>query len=107
MGCDIHIFAEVKIEGKWEVVKEKVFKGYQDEPTSEPFGFRSYDTFAILANVRNGRGFAGVKTGEGFIPISEPKGLPDDVSEKVKGSAEHWDLDGHSHSYHTLKDLSC
>lgn len=40
---------------------------------------RNYSRFAILANVRNGYGFAGVDTGDGFRPISEPRGLPDDV----------------------------
>jgi hypothetical protein len=66
---------------------------------------RNYDLFAILANVRNGRGFAGVKTGLGFNPIAEPKGLPEDVSGYVKAASDQWDGDGHSHSWHTLADL--
>lgn len=66
---------------------------------------RNYNLFAILANVRNGRGFAGIKTGEGFNPIAKPKGLPADVSEYVKGRSASWDGDGHSHSWHTVADL--
>lgn len=66
---------------------------------------RNYDLFAILANVRNGYGFAGVDTGDGFIPISMPKDLPNDVSTFVKREADHWDGDGHSHSYLTVKEL--
>jgi len=31
-------------------------------------GNRNYDLFAILANVRNGHGFAGIKTGGGIRP---------------------------------------
>lgn len=38
---------------------------------------RNYSRFAILADVRNGYGFAGVDTGDGFRPISQPRGLPD------------------------------
>lgn len=66
---------------------------------------RNYNLFSILANVRNGRGFAGVKTGEGFNPISEPKGVPKDASTIYQEQVESWDCDGHSHSYLTLKEL--
>lgn len=44
---------------------------------------RNYDVFGVLADVRNGTGFAGVDTGDGFEPISEPRGLPVDLSEEV------------------------
>lgn len=44
---------------------------------------RNYDVFAILANVRNGTGFAGIKTSSGFDPIDTPRGLPDDLSAEV------------------------
>jgi len=51
---------------------------------------RNYDAFAILANVRNGFGFAGCDTGDGFRPIVEPRGMPDDATPFVR---EHhtWD----------------
>lgn len=39
---------------------------------------RNYLVFAILAGVRNGFGFAGVKTHTPLIPIDGPRGLPDD-----------------------------
>ena len=44
---------------------------------------RNYDLFGMLANVRNGRGFAGVRTGGGFEPIHEPRGFPDDMSDEL------------------------
>lgn len=79
-----------------------------DGPTS-PINFlyngRNYDVFSILADVRNGYGFAGVKTGAGFNPISEPKGLPDNVSTLVYEASDAWGIDGHSHSYLTLREL--
>ena len=66
---------------------------------------RNYDLFAILADVRNGRGFAGVVTGEGFIPIFKPRGVPENASEEYRKWSDDWDGDGHSHSYHTVRQL--
>lgn len=70
-----------------------------------PFKRRNYDVFAMLANVRNGRGFAGCDTGDGFVPISEPRGLPDDVTPEVRAESDKWGGDGHSHSWLTLAEL--
>lgn len=67
MGCDIHSVAQVRKDGVWKTVLQDV--------CGDP---RRYDTFAMLANVRNGYGFAGCDTGDGFEPISEPRGFPDD-----------------------------
>lgn len=39
---------------------------------------RHYQLFAVLAGVRNGSGFAGIRTGEPVRPISEPRGFPAD-----------------------------
>lgn len=64
---------------------------------------RNYDLFAILADVRNGHGFAGVITGEGFNPICSPRGLPKDVSYDVEMSIN--DECYHSLSYIYLKEL--
>lgn len=75
------------------------------DPYPSYYSGRNYDLFAMLADVRNGRGFAGIKTGEGFNPIAEPKGLPDDASKQMKKAAEDYGEDGHSHSYLTLAEL--
>lgn len=100
MGCDIHTIAEVKENGVWKRNTDIIFKNpYFDEteknkPKKEQWDFvlnefssnppssSNYDWFAILADVRNGIGFAGISTGEGFSVIAEPKGLPDDISEE-------------------------
>ena len=50
---------------------------------------RCYSLFALLANVRN---YAEI------TPISNPRGLPNDVSEIVKEMSDQWGCDGHSHS---------
>lgn len=106
MGCDIHNYVEVKVNGKWKPIYKPVkHKEYSWTEDAYAYNNRNYDLFAILANVRNGRGFAGCKTGDGFVPISMPKGLPDDISYEVKEQAESWDGDGHSHSFLTVKEL--
>lgn len=95
MGTDIHAVIEVKKDGKWSAIKfpNKYFGQYEGEPeTTEKVDFgRNYDAFAILADVRNGRGFAGCDTGDEFVPIAMPKGLPDDITEEARGvlSDEH------------------
>lgn len=78
---------------------------------------RNYDLFGILANVRNGVGFAGVKTGEGFIPILMDlygdqykenwyvRGLPEDLSPELQAAADYWDGDGHSHNWLTVQEV--
>lgn len=98
MGCDIHDYVEVRKNGKWEKVGKIFPNPYHDEKKEtkiyddyewnarlieHPFHVRSYDTFAILANVRNGSGFAGCNTGNGFISFPHHRGLPADVSEGV------------------------
>ena len=87
MGTDIHMGMEKRgPDGVWHycgAMRENPWYGkWRDEPRLRPvtdFFGRCYDLFAILADVRNGRGFAGVKTGDGFNVIAEPKGLPGDV----------------------------
>ena len=59
----------------------------------------------MLADVRNGSGFAGCVTGDGFKILSEPKGIPKNASKEIKKMSKEWGEDGHSHSWHTLKDL--
>jgi len=109
MGCDIHLYQEQKIDGQWkstDVWSDKYKEGrlsvaYDDMAYHD----RNYNLFAILADVRNGRGFAGVNTGTGFNPIAQPKGLPDDISEQVHAEAVYWHGDGHSHSWLTMREI--
>lgn len=88
MGCDIHMFVEVKNDGKWKAVPRRTrpepeYSQWDKRTIECPYDDRNYDLFAMLANVRNGVGFAGIRTGEGFVPISMPKGFPDDASDEV------------------------
>ena len=68
MGTDIHSIAQVKRDGRWQTVAV----GIDGDR-------RSYNTFAMLADVRNGYGFAGCRTSTGFPVIHEQRGLPEDL----------------------------
>lgn len=108
MGCDIHMHVEYKYRLKddnahWmcgDYFKLNPFRDkYDNEEKYTLVGFhddRNYDLFSILANVRNyGRNEY----------IDDPRGLPDDVTKEVKEYCDKWGIDGHSHSYFTLKEL--
>jgi hypothetical protein len=82
MGTDIHSIAQVRRNGSWETVAIGV--------CGDP---RSYNTFAMLADVRIGRGFAGIKTSDGFPYIHEPRGLPADLKEPTRMSQVEVDSD--------------
>ena len=106
MGCDIHFYVEKNVDGKWISADKWIVDKYMDKKVEqELYDGRNYSLFAILADVRNGYGFAGCKTGEGFKPISSPRGLPVDMSQEVGNRAEMWGLDGHSHSWLTVEEL--
>ena len=103
MGTDIAMLCEVRKNGKWTGNRKKIFPTYNDEEKTEwPYIYRNYDLFAILANVRNGYGFAGCYTGEEFNPIDECKGLPDDVTKYTKDRLYSC---GYGESYYTLTEL--
>lgn len=115
MGCDIHLTAEYRdASGVWhndDLTTEPDKYGDTDPHHKNPnygdqlYNGRSYDLFSILANVRNGFGFAGVKTGDGLVPIAMPRGIPEDAAEMTKHYLNHYGVDGHSHSYHTVAEL--
>lgn len=96
MGCDIHFYVEVKKDSKWqrycpedkyvESVDDDGYKNKSRDWYDDPlYVGRNYSLFSILADVRNGRGFAGCDTweGDGFVPISSPRGVPSDTSQEV------------------------
>lgn len=93
MGCDIHSVAQVRKNRKWVTVLDDVAEDG-----------RNYDTFSVYANVRNGYGFAGVSTGEGWKPISEPRGYPKDFTQEDDQHGESW-MGDHSHSWLLLSEI--
>lgn len=118
MGCDIHMFVERREGGAWVTADKwhpdpenpgrmSIYKwGEGLARLAGPiYSDRNYDLFAILANVRNGRGFAGCDTGDGFVPIAKPRGVPEDACSEYQAAVEDWAGDGHSHSYFTVAEL--
>ncbi len=113
MGCDIHFYVEtMNDQGLW--VTADTWDSYDDdnmqlgrhvEYKNAFYHDRCYDLFAILANVRNGYGFAGIDTGDAFIPIAEPRGVPVDACPEYNDIASREGDYGHSHSYLTVSEL--
>lgn len=103
MGCDIHMYVEYKRknENVWKTgdyfVKGGVWAEDDGYARKELHGSRNYTLFTTLAGVRD--------YGEGNSIVSEPRGLPVDVSDYVKQESDRWDGDGHTHSWLTLKEL--
>lgn len=82
MGCDIHVHAELKIDGKWEHYSCPDIK-------------RNYRLFGLMAGVRD----------YSIQPIASPRGLPEDLSVITKIDAARMESDAHSHSYITPKEI--
>lgn len=95
MGCDIHSKVQVRNDGVWKTVEERLFPmafewdGHTH--TNEPFDWRSYGMFGFLADVRN---YSHVP------PISQPRGLPPEA-----GSNDYYEFGDHSFSWLGLDEL--
>lgn len=102
MCCDIHSFAEVRKNGKWEKVGDVFPLGdwsrnyFKKDFGDRPINWRDYSLYGWLADVRN----------YSCVPaISQPRGIPDDVSPEVAQEINNWADDGHSHSWLSLSEL--
>lgn len=123
MGCDIHMMAQRREARRW--VTAECPRDMADPYVTEEVGGccdadgfwsallphawwegRNYILFSVLAGVRNGYGFAGVKTTNPLTPIAEPRGLPADVTVDECGETPDklW-LGDHSHSWLTLREI--
>ena len=91
MGTDIHgVFQRRNGSNEWVDVPSKY-----DES-------RHYQLFAVLADVRNGFGFAGIPTGDAVRPIDQPRGLPKDFpcsADQHTTIKEVWDASGQERYY--------
>ena len=129
MGTDIHVIVERRTspEAPWQRVphREQYYRqgrfGFHVRPRAvgevdAPAALRNrdYDVFALLADVRNGVGFAGIEMSKGWTPLAEPRGLPTDTTYSDKyddaslsddeRDALPW-LGDHSFSHATLAEL--
>jgi len=131
MGCDIHIWVEQKKEDRWEIIagdaidgvmKMKFVEKYKVDNDEEGnietvfplleerddgeyhydyirLSDRSYGWFSLLAGVRD--------YSDGKIAkISDPRGLPQDVSGIIKVyHDEYWGVDAHSSSWVNIREV--
>lgn len=104
MGCDIHIYSESLIEGKW-VLNESI----KDVNAGQPeYGEPHYDTIDA-DNLYLGRNYfffgilAGVRSWDD--PDFDIKGFPDNCSSDLLLLYNQWGRDAHTPSYVTLKEL--
>jgi len=103
MGTDIHFKLETYEDGMWkdqpfQIVWEGRKPKFADRPIAPSvFANRNYNLFAILADVRNGHGFAGIRTGEGWPSIAANRGVPKDYQGEIPGD--------HSLTWMTLQEL--
>lgn len=101
MGTDIEMYAEKKVNGKWmfagrEVVNKYYLDGHDQIMVPEQINLnRSYDLFAVLAHVRLTIA----------NPISEPKGIPGDLSPEVKRMWDWDDGDAYPASWLNLDEI--
>lgn len=124
MGTDIHPLVQRRKNenSEWEFVTipgaaEKAWDKRDAEPILQGLTGRNYQLFAVLGNVRNGYGFAGVVTGEPIPFISDCRGLPSDFTEqktvRFNKYASKWsddeeeqmDYGDHSITWMTLAEL--
>ncbi len=136
MGTDIHMYAEVRVDDDWHKVGNvfedqwrqhylevvEVGEANDDyvayarerlenmpEFTDQPWQHRSYRFFAALADVRNGRGFAGVKTGERCHTMCDHIHRIDRdhmaLSGAVQRELDGWGVDAHSRQIWRLSDI--
>ena len=134
MGCDIHLFVEIKDQtNKWKVIKDinyidlnQAKQDLNNYANEEPnvyylnelhnrvklaetpsyqflYNSRNYFLFNMLANVRNG--YTAGNNYYTITPISEIKGIPNDISCTLKKYFNKWNTIGHSYSYLTLEEL--
>ena len=125
MGTDIHIQVEIlNGDDEWEPVTPPYrwvrYDGSVGNMSWSPYAeskdidderpdptLRNYNLFAFLAGVRNGRGFAGVKTHEPVVPMFEGRGLPlDSRWLELSREVDDWPWPGdHSYTWALLSEL--
>lgn len=108
MGCDIHLYLERKVRGKWICLNPLEwdiygFSSHSNLERAEPytrrtigkvFRGRTYELFGWLAQVRTSQP-------NGF----QPRGFPKECSEAVLQEYEAWRVDAHDPSFLNLSEL--
>jgi hypothetical protein len=97
MGCDIHLYKEKLVNGKWLTADEWETDddGHKSVPWKKRFTDRNYNLFGLLCK--------GVRSDHEFS--FDPRGIPFDACEEIKDESESWASDEHSHSYLYVSEL--
>ena len=104
MGCDIHLYKEKLVDGKWVTADEWEPYDYGDDdkgievPWKKRFTDRNYNLFGALAK--------GVRCEHPFS--FAPRGMPMQSSPEYRETLDKWGVDGHNTSYlylHELREL--
>lgn len=116
MGCDIHMVAQVRVDGEWALLTHDEVRDYDewDHDATNPFyreadvysvhGGRYYERFALLVGVRNGG------RDKQVVPMSAPRWYPPDFPVQVGDVAitpkgELW-MGDHTYSWIDLLDFN-
>lgn len=100
MGCDIHLYREVRNKtGQWVALgsfARVYFEGDELRTPKAPHISRNYDLFGVLSK--------GVRV-EFNHSLTEDRGIPEDVCPEIAEINENWGGDVHSHGHATLKEI--
>lgn len=113
MGCDIHLYCEGYINGKWiNIDRWHRETGWPEIAVAEKEGFtpvdlldgaRDYGLFYLLAGVR------GREEDNSYPPIAAPRGLPEQWDALLSGEYDYGELEDHDMFHHasylTLREL--
>jgi hypothetical protein len=124
MGTDIHIRIEVKENDKWERIPyisscgDEFDAHYDTQEELKVFSFdnfiampscfngRYYHLFAVLADVRNGRGFGSSEISDPWPTPISPRGIPEDIS--FPETEDKWyELEHYTSNKGTEYDVFC
>lgn len=105
MGCDIHLYSESLINGKWiadlaDTLKTPSEEEYEDgermSVSMSYAGGRNYMLFDLLTNsaIRREKAFG-----------LHNQGMPEDASDIITSMHEAWGSDTHSENHLTVKQL--
>jgi len=101
MGCDIHLYVEVRIDDKWETVDKWGKDGVEYGDLA--YIKRNYVTFAFLADVRSSGYDFFIADTKYPVAAFNTKGFPEDACREVR---DEYDEDyGHTPSWLNLAEL--